>query len=120
MPKIMFRPNPVPPPFVPPTPTYDTTVYAQSNPFPTQGGSFATLKISPANVPAFDNVEIYGCYEPLQHADVIASFSMTNDDFDKEIQADTIYSSDEFPYLSIEFKLNIVVVHKANLILSEL
>lgn len=120
MPKIMFRPTPTPPPFVPPTPTYDTTVYAQSNPFPMQEGNPATLKFSPANVPVFDNVNIYVGYEPLDHNDILASFYMTNDDFDKEIQVDALYDSDFLPYLSIEFKLGHVSVHDANLILSEL
>lgn len=120
MPKIIFRPAPTPPPFVPPTPSYDTTVYAQTNPFPTQAGSIFTVIFTPANVPAFDSVIIWLCYEPLEHSDVLASFNMTNEDFSKEIIADAFYESDSEPYLSIEFEAGGTKVHEANLILSQL
>ena len=120
MPKIMFRPAPTPPPFVPPTPTYDTTVYAKTNPFPVEAGTLFTIKISPANVPAFDNVKIYVCQEPLQHNDQFTGFSMTNEDFGKEISADAYYNSDMLPYMSIEFCMSETIVHEANLVLSQL
>lgn len=120
MPKIMFRPAPTPPPFVPPTPTYDTTVYAKTNPFPILGGYIFTIKFSPANVPAFDNVKTWLCYEPLEHNEQLASFSMTNEDFNKEITADAFSDSDLEPYLSIEFFAGVTKVHEANLVLSQL
>lgn len=120
MPKILFRPAPTPPPFVPPTPTYDTTVYAKTNPFPVESGYFFTIKFSPANVPAFDNVKLWICAEPLQHDDQFASISMTSEDFDKNLDAQAFYNSDAAPYLSIEFYMGGTKVHEANLVLSEL
>lgn len=120
MPKIIFRPAPTPPPFVPPTPTYDTTVYAQTNPFPVPGGYGFTIKFSPANVPAFDNVKTWVCNIPLKHVDEFAYFSMTSEDFGKEISAVASYDSDVEPYLSIEFFMGGTKVYEANLVLSQL
>ena len=42
MPKVIFRPNPVPPPFPPPTPSYDTT---------------STIKLRPHHFLSGDNVD---------------------------------------------------------------
>lgn len=120
MPKIMFRPAPTPPPFVPPTPTYDTTVYAKTNPFPVQGGSYFTAVFMSANVPAFNNVKIWICTEPLVQSDELAVFAMTNEDFGTEMNEMALYDSDIAPFLSIEFWADSTKVHEANLILSEL
>lgn len=59
MPKIIFRPNPTPPPFVPPTPSYDTQINAVSK-YPYYNDSESLeLKFSPAQVPPFDVVKIF-------------------------------------------------------------
>ena len=120
MPKIIFRPNPGPPPFVPPTPTYDTIVYAKSNPFPIHADDEFTIVFSQANVPAFEEVKIWAGYEPLQQSDELAIIIMSNEDFGEEMSASSNLNSDLFPYLTIVFYKDNDVVHEANLILSQL
>lgn len=51
MPKIMFRPNPVPPPFVPPTPSYDTEVHFIVDPFPYENGETVDTTFEMFNLP---------------------------------------------------------------------
>ena len=59
MPKIMYRPNPTPPPFVPPTPSYDSQINAISANDIYNESLSLELKFEPAQVPAFYYVEIY-------------------------------------------------------------
>ena len=58
MPKIIFRPNPVPPPFPPPGPSYDTHYYAQSSSQVYDRENSLALKFSPCSYPEFDYSEI--------------------------------------------------------------
>lgn len=51
MPKIMFRPNPTPPPFVPPEPSYDTEVHFIVRPFPYENGDPVNLTFEMFNLP---------------------------------------------------------------------
>lgn len=58
MPKIIFRPNPVPPPFPPPGPSYDTHYYAQALNQVYGPENPLQVKFSPCSYPEFDYVEI--------------------------------------------------------------
>ena len=51
MPKIMYRPNPVPPPFVPPVPSYDSKVHFNVEPFPYENGDYVDLTFEMFNLP---------------------------------------------------------------------
>lgn len=51
MPKIMYRPNPTPPPFVPPVPSYDTEVHFIINPYPYENGDTVYLVFEMFNLP---------------------------------------------------------------------
>ena len=59
MPKIIFRPNPTPPPFVPPTPSYDTQINAVSQNSFYNETVMLSLKFSPAQVPPFNLAMIF-------------------------------------------------------------
>ena len=52
MPKIMYRPNPTPPPFVPPVPPVPTGPYMTISPFPFDSNTPVTSKIFNVEVPA--------------------------------------------------------------------
>lgn len=54
MPKIIFRPNPAPPPFVPPGPSYDTSIKAISEYETYNELDPISLKFLPAQVPPFE------------------------------------------------------------------
>ena len=51
MPKIMYRPNPVPPPFVPPVPSYDTKVHFIVDPYPYENGDSVDSTFEMFNLP---------------------------------------------------------------------
>ena len=53
MPKVIFRPNPVPPPFPPPTPSYDTTSTIKVDPFPFVEGNDVSIQLPSLNVPNY-------------------------------------------------------------------
>lgn len=56
MPKIIFRPNPTPPPFVPPTPGYATELHVTLNPVEFTPDSGYEMTIAQASLPEFDSV----------------------------------------------------------------
>lgn len=51
MPKIMFRPNPTPPPFVPPGPSYDKEVHFIVRPYPYEYGDSVDVTFEMFNLP---------------------------------------------------------------------
>lgn len=55
----MFRPNPLPPPFVPPTPSYDTTTTIRLNPFPFESGRDILFELPRLNVPDYSYFKIF-------------------------------------------------------------
>jgi hypothetical protein len=59
MPKIIYRPEPTPPPFVPPTPSYDTVINAVSQYQYYDENQLLDLKFAAAQVPVFNRVEIF-------------------------------------------------------------
>lgn len=59
MPKITFRPNPTPPPFVPPGPIYDTQIEAVAEFQEYDENIYLSLKFSPSKVPPFNKVLIF-------------------------------------------------------------
>lgn len=59
MPKILFRPAPTPPPFVPPTPSYDTHFYAQAEEQNFNPESPLFIKFSPCTYPEYQFAKIY-------------------------------------------------------------
>lgn len=54
MPKVIFRPNPVPPPFPPPTPSYDTTSTIKLRPHHFLSGDNVDFELPSLNVPSYD------------------------------------------------------------------
>lgn len=58
MPKILFRPAPTPPPFVPPTPSYDTQIHATFEPLEFNPDTGLTVVFQNASLPDFDNFNI--------------------------------------------------------------
>lgn len=58
MPKIMFRPAPTPPPFVPPTPSYDTQIHATFNPVDFTPDTGLEVVFQNATLPDFENFNI--------------------------------------------------------------
>lgn len=58
MPKIMFRPAPTPPPFVPPTPSYDTQIHATFDPLEFDPDSGLEVVFQNASLPDFENFYI--------------------------------------------------------------
>lgn len=52
MPKVIFRPNPTPPPFVPPVPSYDTRVDFYMRPLQYEAEQYVEVKIPSGNYPA--------------------------------------------------------------------
>ena len=58
MPKIMFRPAPTPPPFVPPTPSYDTQIHATFDPVEFNPDSGLEVVFQNASLPDFENFYI--------------------------------------------------------------
>lgn len=53
MPKIIYRPNPTPPPFVPPTPPISTTITGFFNPLPYTADSGVLITFREAVLPSF-------------------------------------------------------------------
>ncbi|MEE1145390.1 MAG: hypothetical protein UHS32_01285 [Bacteroidaceae bacterium] len=51
MPKILFRPAPTPPPFVPPVPSYDTEVHFIVEPYPYEYGESVDVTFEMFNLP---------------------------------------------------------------------
>lgn len=58
MPKIMFRPAPTPPPFVPPTPSYDTQIHATFEPVEFNPDSGLEVVFQNASLPDFEKFYI--------------------------------------------------------------
>lgn len=58
MPKIMFRPAPTPPPFVPPTPSYDTQIHATFDPLEFNPDTGLIIVFQNASLPDFENFYI--------------------------------------------------------------
>ena len=58
MPKIMFRPAPTPPPFVPPTPSYDTQIHATFNPVEFDPDTGLDVVFQNASLPDFENFSL--------------------------------------------------------------
>lgn len=63
MPKIIFRPNPTPPPFVPPTPGYDTQIHATFDPLNFNPDTPPFVTFSSANLPSYVSWNIIDEYE---------------------------------------------------------
>lgn len=78
MPRIIFRPNPVPPPFVPPTPSYDTHYYAQAETQNFDPENPLFLKFSPCAYPEFEFAIIYAGSDEVG---VYNESSLITDDF---------------------------------------
>jgi hypothetical protein len=53
MPKVIFRPNPTPPPFVPPTPSYDTQIHATFDPLDFNPDNPPYVTFESANLPSY-------------------------------------------------------------------
>lgn len=114
MPKIIFRPNPTPPPFVPPTPSYDTHYYAQAETQNFDPENPLFLKFSPCTYPEFDYANIY-------IGSVIVGFynenSLITDDFwpvDTEISG-TVPFQGRIEFLKHVPQQSDLVVHSAPL-----
>lgn len=58
MPKILFRPAPTPPPFVPPTPSYDTQIHATFDPVEFSPDTGLEVVFQNASLPDFENFYI--------------------------------------------------------------
>ncbi len=54
MPKILFRPAPTPPPFVPPTPSYDTQIHATFDPLEFNPDTGLSVIFQNASLPDFE------------------------------------------------------------------
>ena len=65
MPKILFRPAPTPPPFVPPTPSYDTQIHATFEPLEFNPDTGLAVEFQNATLPNFENFYIESEYEIL-------------------------------------------------------
>lgn len=76
MPKIMFRPAPTPPPFVPPVPSYDTQIHATFDPIEFDPDTGLTVVFLNASLPAFEN--FYLVWEdgsPITSPELAAGFA---------------------------------------------
>lgn len=78
MPKIIFRPNPTPPPFVPPTPSYDTHYYAQSLRQTYDLENSIELKFNPCSYPECKYIEIHSGDERVA---LLYDETLSTDDF---------------------------------------
>lgn len=78
MPKIMFRPAPTPPPFVPPTPpVIENSI--QITPYPFNEDTAITIKLSNLNLPQTSTqFEVFGIDEFGEDAGLDASFSKSD------------------------------------------
>lgn len=83
MPKIMFRPNPVPPPFTPPAPSYDTTSTIKLFPFPFENGDAVRLELPSLNVPD------YYCFKIYQFNTELGIYQSVSEDIHEQVSQPT-------------------------------
>lgn len=99
MPKIMFRPAPTPPPFVPPTPSYDTQIHATFDPVEFDPDTGLIVVFQNASLPDFEN--FYIATEdgnPITSPEPVASFAFNTD---VSLSAETSYDSSTTYYLEL-------------------
>lgn len=97
MPKVIFRPNPVPPPFTPPTPSYDTTSTIKFDSFPFISGADVGFELPSLNVPNYTEFIIcqlnpdtgfYAAMSDMIGGDVsqplVSSFTAENDSYNND------------------------------------
>lgn len=105
MPKIMFRPNPTPPPFVPPTPgPTENLIHISPYPFDQQ----QNLQVSLSNLQPFSGYIVveFGMYIESEGGIVIVDTIARQDEpIPTNFTFLTEYSSDEIEY----FVLNVVM-----------
>jgi hypothetical protein len=119
MPKIMFRPNPTPPPFVPPQPTYDGTMYIKINPFNFEMGIAVTINIQQGNFPPFSFFEIGYGTEQLHFSDYAIAGQFTSDQIGLNIQRNAMVDKSDFPYYTALFELLDGGEYRCNIIFQE-
>ena len=118
MPKIVFRPNPTPPPFVPPTPSYATQLDIQCNPLPFDNDSGVALVISEANLPPFDLFTLLKHNENTGMTTTLLSMDASEFVFGEVIYASPETSSENATSYIAEFKSGTTVVLSIPAILS--
>lgn len=79
MPKIMYRPNPVPPPFPPPAPSYDTTSTIKFIPFPYESSTDIYYELPGLNVPS------YAYFRILQFDPNLGLYTNVSDDINDQV-----------------------------------
>lgn len=78
MPKIMYRPNPTPPPFVPPVPPVPTDPYVTMSPFPFDNMTQVVCSIHNVKVdPSANNARLYVYNDKQAVIDAIGSINPT-------------------------------------------
>lgn len=110
MPKIIFRPNPTPPPFVPPTPE-PTENLVHINPYPFSYGD--TLQVSLSNLAPFSGyIEVeFGMDIPGEGAFVSCGvIAQIGEPIPSNFSVFTDYNSNEVEY----FALNVVMQEGAS------
>lgn len=90
MPKIMFRPNPTPPPFVPPGPVYDTVFSAFTPDSYYDPEEPLSIKFSPAQCPDFN-------YFKLQVNQTVIARGGSDDFYDNAFNAIETYQDISIP-----------------------
>lgn len=98
MPKIIFRPNPVPPPFVPPTPPVPVQVYVKVQPLEYEKREEVRCEIMSAVLPVYDSWQFkYGVTEdePTQNLTEIVNSPIV---FDTQFYIQVLEDYMESPY----------------------
>jgi hypothetical protein len=105
MPKIMFRPAPTPPPFVPPTPpAIENSIHF--TPYPFDEETAITIKLSNLNVPqALQGYEVFGVDEFGEDVGLEATF-----DYNDIVQGEVTIQGFSGPYSSLNLSRYILVI----------
>ena len=117
MPKIMYRPNPVPPPFVPPEPSYDNEIIVKIDPFPAKFGDNCEICLENGKFPNFDAIAILGCDEPLVEDDILTEHKFTPSEMGNVVSIDINFDTDIYPYYMARFEKEGKIVYICNAIL---
>lgn len=106
MPKIMFRPAPTPPPFVPPTPpAIENSIHF--TPYPFDEETAITIKLSNLNVPQSPGrYEVFGVDEFGEDAGFDATFA-----YNDIVQGEVIIQGYSGPHSSLNLSSYIIVVN---------
>ena len=110
MPKIMFRPAPTPPPFVPPTPV-PTENLIHINPYPFNEGD--SLQVTLSNLAPFSGYIVveFGMFVPYEGDVVIyGTIAQAGEPIPTNFNVDIDYSSEEIDY----YVLNVIMQQGVN------